>query len=204
MSAHIWVHIYECTYMRTHIWLLWNTHICVIWYSYMCIISEQKYSYMSCHMSDTHICVMIYWYTYMTAHIWLHIYDCSYMTTNIWVHTYDYSYMTTHIWVHIYDYSYMITHIWVQTYDYSYMSVKIVICLSGLWWLIYEFSSKIICLYAYDHMLRYMIHRHMIICSYMILIYEYTDIWYSYMSPFPVEMLMCWQFLAVPTTLKLD
>ena len=113
----------------------------------------------------------------------MHIYESS-NGTHICV--WKYSYMTV-IYEHscsymIVIYGYFHTHIWVP------LLTHICVCL----FLVYDehiwLSLIIICLQTYDHMCTYMT------CTYMILvfvydpIYEYADIWRSYMSLFTDEM----------------
>ena len=80
----------------------------------------------------------------------------------------------------------LVTHTYERRFD-SYMSVKCV----GIW---RSYMTKpdyhmivnhmIICLFLCTHMIRtYMIH-----CRHMTLIYEYTDIWRSYMIHFSSGM----------------
>ena len=114
--THIWVHVYDNTYMSSRIWVLDNTYMSArIWLH----IYEYTYMSISCAgIGCTHIWVQVYdpiyvysKYTYMSqlndpmsADIWsytrvygLHVYD---PYTCIW-----YPYMS----IHVYD-----THIWVR------------------------------------------------------------------------------------------
>ena len=157
---------------------------------------------------SAHIWFSTYYGTYMTSHIWSHIYDwklSSYIGTLILMHTYDCTYMTSHIWPQIYDHTYMtqacshvyigspilLTHmtarIWLHIYEDTYMTLQIIIYLqkilhvydTHIWGQLKDHIRTL-----YDHMCTYMICTYMISCWYMIHIYEYSDIWYTYMIRF--------------------
>jgi hypothetical protein len=189
-NAHIWVHlntyIYVRAYMNAHIW--------------------------GGHMSP-HIWLHTYDESYMSGHIWGHIYDDSYMNTHIlvflgwwYIHIYQYLYVYTYICTKFSPYmgtlishmcvsisSYMCIHIWLHIYESynphihapkkgvknTHMIALIArICL----------SSKTHIRDLYDPMCTHMTTRIWSTCSYMRLIYEYSDIWHSYMSRFSHEM----------------
>ena len=127
----------------------------------------------------------------MITHIWLHEY--TYMITHIWLS--DYTYMIAHIW--LYDYTYIITHIWL--YDCTYMTHQKYPYMCQFFH-IYEYTYMCFQKHIYVLAQRPYVCRHMIIyrriwlsriwfrCSYMIHIYVYADIWYTYMGTFSFVM----------------
>ena len=86
------------------------------------------------------------------------------MIASICLQTYDSQHMITHICLHIYDttkYSYTCTEFYhkLHVYDCTYMT---------------KLKDHIRALY--DHIRAYIIHKYIIMCTYMILIYEYSRI----------------------------
>ena len=105
----------------------------------------------------------------LVTHIWYMnmIILCTYMTVGMWLHASVDTYM-----IHINH------HIRTPVYTFLVQFLE-----AHIW-----LSTIIICLYSYDHMRTYMICTYMTHIVYMIHIYEYTRIWQSYMSKFPLVM----------------
>ena len=109
--------------------------------------------------------------TVIYGHEYTHIWQ-SYTNIRCWYMTVIYEYGYTHIWLSyilIYEYFLTVYDTHICVWEYSYM-IKLDYHMNG--------KYMIICVFSCTHMIcTYMIH-----CTYMTLIYEYTDIWHSYMS----------------------
>ena len=162
-----------------HEYQMWVSDVSIIyeyhiWVSYMSIIYEY------------HI-----WVSYMSI-----IYECI-GCVRIWL-----SY-TCHICAKydlVYDYHMCVTYVLHQNphiptlgsyWDRIVKQVYVWSALTG------DSSWIIACLHVYEDFSTYMsifFCTYMRFCTYMIIIYEYSRIWYSHMSQFPDEMLQVFHF----------